>query len=85
MVSVTYLEGSDASHIAQRTAFTQVSANHGQKPLLGIVVGNEYILSASSRGDVTANSTMYIVEDKAEVSRAVIFYYSCQGLLKYSW
>jgi exo-beta-1,3-glucanase (GH17 family) len=67
-----YLEGSDVSYFTQKTALIQALANHGHKHVSGVVVGNEYILNAGSRGDTAANATRRLVQKMAEVRHDLV-------------
>lgn len=56
-----------ASFPRQKAALAQAFENYGTKNVLGITVGNEYLLNANSRGDTIQNATTTVINGVNEI------------------
>ncbi|KAG8772995.1 hypothetical protein FRC19_005969, partial [Serendipita sp. 401] len=62
-----YLEPEEESYTRQKKILEDALAVYGTANVLGVAVGNEYILQAIQAGDTTENSTARVVEKMNEV------------------
>jgi exo-beta-1,3-glucanase (GH17 family) len=63
----TDLEPEELSYTRQKTILENALATYGTDNVLGIAVGNEYVLQAGNNGDTTANASARVVEKMNEV------------------
>ena len=56
-----------ASFPRQKAALAQAFESYGIKNVLGITVGNEYLLNANSRGDTIQNATTTVLNGINEI------------------
>lgn len=61
------MEPDDASYTRQKTILQNALSTYGTTNVLGIAVGNEYVLSSTNNGDTTANATARVVSKMNEV------------------
>lgn len=67
LTSLTDLEPEEASYTRQKTILENALATYGTSHVLGVAVGNEYVLQAIQAGDTSANATTRVVTKMAEV------------------
>jgi len=63
----TDLEPEDESYIRQKTILTNALTTYGTSNVLGITVGNEYVLNSVQNGDTSENATARVVAKMTEV------------------
>lgn len=69
MVTQPVLSPDAESFPRQKTALVQAFESYGTKIVLGITVGNEYLLNANSRGDTIQNATMTVINGVNEIKK----------------
>ena len=61
------LEPDDESYTRQKTILTNALTTYGTSNVLGITVGNEYVLQSVQNGDTSENATARVVAKMTEV------------------
>ncbi|KIM25033.1 glycoside hydrolase family 17 protein [Serendipita vermifera MAFF 305830] len=67
-----YLEPEELSYTRQKTILENALATYGTTNVLGIAVGNEYVLQAIQAGDTSENATTRVVTKMTEVRTDLI-------------